>query len=311
MQGYLILEMRFSPEIRHTCGCLLWLRRQAEFEHRTASRAGDAVHRRFLELVRWRFGRDISGIGGEDSSIEEFGSGIQVLPQIDAVRPRFLFREGPTGAGRILMLPGLHGTAGTFCRLASMVHSPMTIVGWDHLGLDESCRRPKRIDEIASSMLEVECQQGLQDDEPLIVFGFCIGGILGHSILEQAGSRTGNLVILDGHPANSMRRISRTRRVIGMTRAIRDAARGGRIESRLVRIGLDRFRAMGLHQAGRIEQSILLYRSGARLGLGPLSEDDWRGHARGVRQHDLPDLGHVDVFRNHHEQRIIDGILAA
>ena len=311
MQGYLILEMRFPPEIRHTCGSLRWLRRQAEFEHREASRAGDAVHRRFLELVRWRFGRDISGIGGESSSIEEFGHGIQVLPQIEAVRPRFLFRDRPSGTGRILLLPGLHGTVATFCRLASMIPSSMTIVGWDHLGLDESRRRPKRIAEIANSMLEVECQQGLRDDEPLIVFGFCIGGILGHSILEQAGSRLGSLVVLDGHPADSIRRISRTRRVIGMMRAIRDASLGGRIERRLVRIGLDRFRAMGLHETGRIEQSIRLYRSGARLGLGPLSADDWRDHAREVRQHDLPDLGHVDVFRNHHERRIVDGISAA
>lgn len=303
--------MRFSPEIRHTCGNLLWLRRQAEFEHRDAPGNGGAVQRRFLELVRWRFGRDVSEIGADSASIEQLGRGIQGLPQIDTVRPRFLFRGGPSGKGRILLLPGLHGSAATFFRLAGLISTSMTVVGWDHLGLDESRKRPKRIDEIAASMLEVEYQQGLRKDEPLIVFGFCIGGILGHSILEQSESQIGRLVILDGHPAECVREISRMRRVVGMTKAIGDAVRGGQIERRLVRIGLDRLRGLGIHETGMIGHSIMLYRSGARLAFGPLAAESWRDHAREVNQCDLPDLGHVEVFRDHREERIAGGIRVA
>lgn len=303
--------MRFPPEIRHTCGNLLWLRRHAEFERRHAPGDDRALHERFLELVRWRFGRDVSKLGVESASIEQIGRGIQALPQIDEVRPRFLFRDGPKGSGRILLLPGLHGTAATFFRLASLIPASMTIVGWDHLGLDESCRRPKRIDEMAASMLEVEDWQGLRKDEPLLVFGFCIGGILGHSILEQFEGRAGRLIILDGHPAESIVEIARMRRVVDMTKALRDSVRGGRIEQRLVRIGLDQLRALGLHETGAIEQSITLFRSGARLSFGTLSADTWRGHAREVRQIDLPDLGHSDVFRNGHEGRIVDAIRVA
>ncbi len=269
------------------------------------------MHERFLELVRWRFGRDVSKLGAESAWIEQIGRGIQALPQIDEVRPRFLFRDGPKGSGRILLLPGLHGTAAMFHRLASLIPASMTVVAWDHLGLDESCRRPKRFDQMAASMLEVEHQQGLRKDEPLLVFGFCIGGILGHSILEQFEGRAGRLVILDGHPAESIRDVSRTRRVVGMMKAIRDATRGGRIEGRLVKIGLDRLRALGIHETGVIRHPITLYRSGARLGFGPLAAEHWHDHAPEVHQRDLPDLGHIDVFRDHHEQRVVDGIRVA
>lgn len=303
--------MRSSPEIRHTRGILSWLKQQAAHEVGGAAGAGSIAHERFIELVRWRFGRDLSGVVAKDAAIEEIGRAIQTLPQIDSVRPRFLFRREVEGAGRILLLPGLHGTVATFCRLVDLIPRSMTIAGWDHLGLDESCRRPKRLEDIAASILEAEYEEGFRKDEPLIVFGFCIGGILGHSILEQHASRSGKLVILDGHPAESIRGISRMRRVVGMAKALRDAARGGPIERRLVRIGLDRLRALGLHQTGCIENPITLYRSGAPLGFGPLSADTWRGHAREVRQVDLPDLGHTDVFRNRHEGRIVDAIRAA
>jgi len=78
--------MRFPPEIRHTCGNLLWLRRHAEFERRHAPGDDRALHERFLELVRWRFGRDVSKLGVESASIEQIARGIQALPQIDEVR---------------------------------------------------------------------------------------------------------------------------------------------------------------------------------------------------------------------------------
>ncbi|MAH65124.1 MAG: hypothetical protein CMJ27_01845 [Phycisphaerae bacterium] len=302
--------MRFPPEIRHTCGNLLWLRRQAAFEQARSSGDEASLHERFLKLARLRFGRDLSNLGDESSPIEEFGRGIQTLPQIDVAEPRQVLRAGLAGAGRLLLLPGLHGAAAVFVGLTNEIASPMEIVGWEHLGLDDSYGRPKRIEDPAARILDRERDVGLQEDQPLVIFGFCIGGLLGHAILKRHGDRPGRLIILDGHPAESIRTISRTRRVLGTVKAVRDARLGGHVEHRLVRIGLDRLRAMGLHRTGSIKQDIVLYRSGTRLGFGPLDAAMWRDHARSVRQIDLPDLGHTDVFRNGLERRIV-GFLEA
>ena len=97
--------MRFPPEIRHTCGNLLWLRRQAAFEQARSSGDEASLHERFLKLARLRFGRDLSNLGDESSPIEEFGRGIQTLPQIDVAEPRQVLRAGLAGAGRLLLLP--------------------------------------------------------------------------------------------------------------------------------------------------------------------------------------------------------------
>ena len=285
--------------------------RQAEFERIHSSEEQGSSHERFLALARSRFGRDLVGLGDASSSIEEFGRGIQALPQTDGVEPRQVFHLGLAGAGRVLLLPGLHGSAATFVGLANHIANSMTIVGWEHLGLDESRGRPKRIEDMASRILEREREHGLREGEPLVVFGFCIGGILGHAILEQCAGRPGRLVVLDGHPAESIRTIGRLRRALGTVKALRKAGHGGRVEQRLVRIGLDRFRAMGLHRTGSIEHEIVLYRSGARLGFGPLDAATWSDHASSVQQVDLPDLGHTDVFRHGLEARITRFLQAA
>ena len=94
-------------------------------------------------------------------------------------------------------------------------------------------------------------------------------------------------------------------------KALRDARLGGHVEHRLVRIGLDRLRAMGLHRTGSIEEDMVLYRSGARLGFGPPDAAMWHDHARSVRQVGLPDHGHADVFRHGLERRIASFLQAA
>ena len=94
--------------------------RQAEFERIHSSEEQGSSHERFLALARSRFGRDLVGLGDASSSIEEFGRGIQALPQTDGVEPRQVFHLGLAGAGRVLLLPGLHGSAATRALLVNL-----------------------------------------------------------------------------------------------------------------------------------------------------------------------------------------------
>jgi thioesterase domain-containing protein len=187
----------------------------------------------------------------------------------------------------------------------------MEVVGWEHLGLDERTDIPRNLEDIVTRVVEVEIMQGLDLDAPIHVFGFCVGGSIGQAVLRRIAPTGGKLIILDGHPAESVASYSRWRRSIAIARAWRHALNGGVIERRLVRIGARQLYALDRHRTGRCEAELSLYRSGAPLSFGPLGAEHWDPHVRSVEEISLSNLGHVDLFRLGQEQRVVSAFAAA
>ena len=317
------LEMKFPQEIRHTCGILHHVLRQAAMVPGVPEgfqsminvdilRTDDRIRSRFLSLTRSRFGRDLEEGSPDLTSIAACARRLQDIPQIQSPLSRQVLRPGVPGGGRLLMSPGMHGTIASFQRLAQFVPESMEVVGWDHFGLDEGLEIPRGIEGIVARIVEVETKKNDLDFEtPIHVFGFCIGGSIGQAVLRRIAPTGGKLIILDGHPAESVASYSRWRRSIAIARAWRHAMKGGVVERRLVRIGARQLYALDRHETERCHADLTLYRSGAPLSFGPLGSEDWVLHARSVEEINLSDLGHSDVFRRGQEHRIADSFAVA
>ena len=314
--------MKYPPEIRHTCGILHHVLRQAAMVPGVPEgfqsmididilRTDDRIRSRFLNLTRSRFGRDLEEGSPDLTSIAACARRLQVIPQIQSPLSRQVLRPGVPGGGRLLMFPGMHGTIAAFQRLAQFVPESMEVVGWEHLGLDERTDIPRNLEDIVTRVVEVEIMQGLDLDAPIHVFGFCVGGSIGQAVLRRIAPTGGKLIILDGHPAESIAACPRWRRSIGIARAWRHALNGGVVERRLVRIGARQLYALDRHRTGRCDAELSLYRSGAPLSLGPLGAEHWEPHVRSVEEISLSNLGHVDLFRLGQEQRIVSAFAAA
>jgi thioesterase domain-containing protein len=210
------------------------------------------------------------------------------------------------------MFPGMHGTIAAFQRLAQFVPESMEVVGWDHFGLDEGLEIPRGLEDIVARIVEVETKKNDLDFEaPIHVFGFCIGGSIGQAVLRRVAPTGGKLIILDGHPAESIAAYPRWRRSIAIARAWRHATKGGVVERRLVRIGARQLYALDRHETERCDADLSLYRSGAPLSFGPLGAEHWDPHVRSVEEISLSNLGHVDLFRLGQEQRVVSAFAAA
>ena len=173
-------------------------------------RTDDRIRSRFLNLTRSRFGRDLEEGSPDLTSIAACARRLQVIPQIQSPLSRQVLRPGVPGGGRLLMFPGMHGTIAAFQRLAQFVPESMEVVGWEHLGLDERTEipsEPRR--HRGTRVVEVEIMQGLDLDAPIHVFGFCVGGSIGQAVLRRIAPTGGKLIILDGHPAESIASYSR------------------------------------------------------------------------------------------------------
>ncbi|MDA0295424.1 MAG: thioesterase domain-containing protein [Planctomycetota bacterium] len=315
--------MKYPPAIRHTCGILHHVLRHAAappgvpegFEKVVdidILRTDDRIRSRFLSLTRSRFGRDLEEGSPDLTSIAACARRLQVIPQIQSPLSRQVLRPGVPGGGRLLMFPGMHGTVASFQRLAQFVPESMEVVGWDHFGLDEGLEIPRGLEGIVARIVEVETKKNDLDFEaPIHVFGFCIGGSIGQAVLRRIAPTGGKLIILDGHPAESVASYSRWRRSIATARAWRHALNGGVIERRLVRIGVRQLYALDRHRTERCEAELSLYRSGAPLSLGPLGAEHWEPHVRSVEEISLSNLGHVDLFRLGQEQRIVPAFASA
>ena len=314
--------MKYPPEIRHTCGILHHVLRQAAMVPGVPEgfqsmidvdilRTDDRIRSRFLNLTRSRFGRDLEEGFPDLTSIAACARRLQVIPQIQSPLSRQVLRLGVPGSGRLLMFPGMHGSIAAFQRLAQFVPQSMEVVGWDHLGLDERTDIPRNLEDIVTRVVEVEIMQGLDLDAPIHVFGFCVGGSIGQAVLRRIAPTGGKLIILDGHPAESVAAYPRWRRSIAIARAWRHATKGGVVERRLVRIGSRQLYALDRHETERCDADLSLYRSGAPLSFGPLGAEDWEPHVRSVKEISLSNLGHVDLFRLGQEQRIVSAFAAA
>ncbi len=190
--------------------------------------------------------------------------------------------------------------------------SPWRSWAGNTLGLDERTDIPRNLEDIvALESSRLKSCRGSTFDAPIHVFGFCVGGSIGQAVLRRIAPTGGKLIILDGHPAESIAACPRWRRSIGIARAWRHALNGGVVERRLVRIGARQLYVLDRHRTGRCDAELLLYRSGAPLSLGPLGAEDWEPHVRSVKEISLSNLGHVDLFRLGQEQRIVPAFAAA
>ena len=315
--------MKYPPEIRHTCGILHHVLRQAAMVPGVPEgfqsmidvdilRTDDRIRSRFLNLTRSRFGRDLEEGFPDLTSIAACARRLQVIPQIQSPLSRQVLRLGVPGSGRLLMFPGMHGSIAAFQRLAQFVPQSMEVVGWDHFGLDEGLEITRGLEGIVARIVEVETKKNDLDFEaPIHVFGFCVGGSIGQAVLRRIAPTGGKLIILDGHPAESIAAYPRWRRSIAIARAWRHATKGGVVERRLVRIGSRQLYALDRHETERCDAELSLYRSGAPLSFGPLGAEDWEPHVRSVKEISLSNLGHVDLFRLGQEQRIVPAFAAA
>lgn len=314
--------MKYPSEIRHTCGILHHLLRQAAAVSRESIafdkvidadvlRTDDRIRACFLDLVHARFGRRLDDEIRDHLGIVDCARRIQVLPQVESPLSRQVIRQGSPGCGRVLLFPGIHGSVAAFHRLAGIMPESMEVVGWDHLGLDERAGVPRKMEDIVAPISQAEIQNGLDLEAPVHVFGFCVGGVLGQAVLHQLAPRNGRLVLLDAHPAEAVALIPRWRRSLGIAKAWKVAMSGGAVERRLVRIGVCQLHALTRHRTRPIDADLTLFRSGAPLSFGPLTKEHWTPHARTVEETVLSDLGHTDLFRCGQEQRITEAFAAA
>ncbi|MCP4834897.1 MAG: hypothetical protein GY895_09040 [Phycisphaera sp.] len=78
----------------------------------------------------------------------------------------------------------------------------------------------------------------------------------------------------------------------------------GAVEHRMVGIGSGQLKALGDHPDHHVDLDLHLVRTGGELGFGPLDADTWADFCRSVRIFRIPDIGHVELFRGRHENRL-------
>ena len=313
--------MAVPKEIRHTVGNLSNMLRSAGERYETYLTLGEVSRAEFggfsadaLEDFRAsilsRFGRRGEDLISPTGNVVELGRRLQSIDQQETPILRRVLRQGSPGAGRLIMLPGLHGTTWSFDRLAKLIPSGPSIVAWDYPGLDPNGPCPTTIPEIAEIISNVENAAGAPD-ESVTAFGFCLGGSIGHAALGRIQGSKKKLVVFDGHPVISASAISRMRWAVSISVARKTARRGGWLENRLVRMGIQHLRMLAEHHPEPVDVEMTLIRSGSRLSLGPLGMDDWSPFVRGLRLKSFGELGHVDLFRHHCEEKITRYLTAA
>ena len=313
--------MSVPKEIRHTVGNLGNMLRSAVERDGACLTLGEASRAkfggfssealgRFRASILHRFGRRGDDLIRPTENIVELGRRLQTVDQEETPILRRVLRQGTPGAGRLIMLPGLHGTTWSFERLSKLIPSGPTIVGWDYPGLDPNGPKAMTVPEIANLISNAENVAGAAD-ESVTLFGFCLGGSIAHAMVEGIEGSVKRLIVFDGHPYISASAISRMRWSISISIARQTASRGGWLESRLVRTGIQHLRMLTRHRPEPTDVETVLIRSGSRLSLGPLGMDQWSPYVGGLRMQLFGDLGHVDVFRHHCEEKIIPYLTAA
>ena len=128
------------------------------------------------------------------------------LPQVESPLSRQVIRQGRPGCGRVLLFPGMHGSIAAFHRLAGIMPESMEVVGWDHLGLDEG------LTFLGIWRTSWRHRRGRDHERPRLR-----GADSGLRLLRGGQHRSGGsppprsaggrLIVLDGHPAESIARI--------------------------------------------------------------------------------------------------------
>ena len=124
--------MAIPKEIRHTVGNLNNMLRSAGERYETCltlgevsrmefGRFSDEVLDTFRASILARFGRRGDDLIRPTESVVELGRRLQTIDQDEKLILRRVLQPGSPGAGRLIMLPGLHGTTWSFDRLAKPV----------------------------------------------------------------------------------------------------------------------------------------------------------------------------------------------
>lgn len=290
-----------------------WHARAVPPRHDSGIDADPAVRETFTEMVAKRTGRDISALLESGVDLDELAIRMQDLPRVHSVTERIVFRDPDAARGRVLLLPGLYGITQAFGRLARLLPEDRSVIGWNYPIMEPPSRIEIPIERFAATVAKGELAERRR--LPVEIFGYCIGGTIAQELgvqLRRAGIEVRQVVTLDSHPGPAARTVSvRTRLVVSAPPIVKAAERVGPLELGLVRTALAQLKALPKHEPTTLDTDLVVLRSGSRLGLGRLESNTWAGLARSVRFHRLEDLGHVEVFRGRHEERLVPYCLAS
>ena len=165
--------MKYPPEIRHTCGILHHVLRQAAMVPGVPEgfqsmidvdilRTDDRIRSRFLNLTRSRFGRDLEEGSPDLTSIAACARRLQVIPQIQSTA---LSAGSSSGGSRRRSSPDVSGHAWNDCGVSASRPVRARVHGgpWagNTLGLDERARHSLGASRTSSPVVvEVETKQG-------------------------------------------------------------------------------------------------------------------------------------------------------
>ena len=268
--------------------------------------SSENVSREFVRMTIERFGRDPRLVVNDDASVDEIAEALQGVPQSSVPMLRRVIRAGRGPARRVVLIPGLHGCSHAYARLGSMLPDDREVVGWEHPGIDDRAPIPSGIDGIAELVSQGELEQA--PECPVDLVGYCIGGLVAHEVarrLLEAGVDVVRVVLIDSHPAQAIRDsgLSIKLQVLAPIEVAK-AKFQGRIEHRLVKIGVSQLKALITHHDRRVDVDVSVVRTGGELAFGPLEPETWVDLARSVDFLRIADVGHVELFRGRHEHRL-------
>ncbi|MBQ71535.1 MAG: hypothetical protein CMJ67_01385 [Planctomycetaceae bacterium] len=268
--------------------------------------SSERVSQDFVRMTIDRFGRDPRLAVDDDASVQEIAEALQGVPQSSVPMTRRVMRARRRPERRVVLIPGLHGCSHVFTRLGSMLPDDREVVGWEHLGIEDLAPIPSSIDDIAETVSQGELERS--PECPVDLVGYCIGGLIAHEVarrLLEAGVDVVRVVLIDSHPARAIRDsgLPIKLQVLGPIE-IAKAKFQGRIEHRMVKIGVSQLKALLTHRDRRVDVDVSVVRTGGELAFGPLEPETWHDLARSVDFMRISDVGHVELFRGRHEHRL-------
>lgn len=269
----------------------------------------------FNSLVRRRFGRELRRDSGSQVTVDQISKDLQLIPQTSIPSQREVLRPNEVARWRTLVLPGLHGCVQSLQGLLEFIPMNREVVGWEHAGMDESKDILTSITEMAERIVHDEmCNQRRTPGRPVELIGYCVGGTIAHEVarlLIESGIEVAKLTLIDSHPGRVMRGRGLTRKlkILGPIETAKSLLKGA-VEHRMVGIGIGQLKALGDHPDHYVDIDLQLVRTGGDLGFGPLEADTWSDLCRSVELFRIPDVGHVELFRGRHEDRL-QPVLAA
>lgn len=269
---------------------------------------GPGLRRTFVELVRLRTGRCVDPLLDSNQRLEDLAIAMQRSPRVSEEECRFVWHDPGDRVRRLILLPGLYGIVQAFGRLAELLPRDRQIIGWNYPNQESMSDGDRTIEAMAGRIVRRELD-GLESGEAVEFFGYCIGGLVAHEAARQLakeGVSVPRVTILDGHPGRATRNLGfRTRVAIGAPAIVRAAKASGPLEHGIVQTALAQLKAMPLQDMALVDTRMVVLRTGGELALGPLEPETWRGAATRLEFHRLQELGHLEVFRGGHEQRLV------